>query len=430
MNAPRNITSVCPTAHATPEKQVQDLQTVLEVSRELGATIELAPLLRKVEQAALKVLECERATVFLYDTERHELVSRVATGVDEIRFSADNGIAGEVVRTGEIIHVPDAYADARFNPEIDRRTGFRTRNMVTFPLLGIDKSIVGVLQVLNKHDGHFDPWDHDLVESFGAQVGVAVQRQLLMEHYAQKQQMERDLNLARDIQQGLLPTTRPDLAGFDIAGWNKPADQTGGDCFDWLKTPGGALAMAIADATGHGIGPALVIAECRALFRALVSVSKNLREITARVNDLLCEDLPDDRFVTAFFGILDPATSTLSYLSAGHGPLLQYSRAADEFQELKANGVPLGIMPELDWPEPDHFVLSAGDMMVLITDGFFEWTNAERQQYGIERVFNVIRRHRDNPAADIIQALYADVRVFVGDRPQDDDLTALIIKKL
>lgn len=430
MNAPRNISSVCPSADNSPEKQIQDLQTVLEVSRELGATIELAPLLRKVEQAALKVLECERATVFLYDADRHELVSRVATGVDEIRFSADNGIAGEVVRTGEIIHVPDAYADARFNPEIDRRTGFRTRNMVTFPLLGIDKSIVGVLQVLNKHNGQFDPWDHDLVEAFGAQVGVAVQRQLLLEHFAEKQRMERDLNLARDIQQGLLPTSTPDVPGFDVAGWNKPADQTGGDCFDWLKTPDGALATVIADATGHGIGPALVIAECRALFRALVSVSKNLGEITARVNDLLCDDLPDDRFVTAFFGILDPATSTLSYLSAGHGPLLQYTRATDQIEELRANGVPLGIMAALEWPEPDRFVLSPGDMMVLITDGFFEWTNAERQQYGIERVFNAIRRNRDRPCAEIIQALYQDVRTFVGDRPQDDDLTALIIKKL
>src|SRR5436190_405145 len=106
------------------DKHVADLRAVLEVSRQLAATPELAPLLHIIEKAALAVLGCERATVFLYDGERAELYSRMATGVDEIRFAADKGIAGEVVRTGEIIHVPDAYADPRFNPEIDRKTGF------------------------------------------------------------------------------------------------------------------------------------------------------------------------------------------------------------------------------------------------------------------------------------------------------------------
>src|SRR5439155_2452087 len=122
---------------------------------------------------------------------------------------------------------------------------------------------------------HFDPWDHELVKTFSAQVGVAVQRQLLLEHYAEKQRIERDLNIARDIQQGLLPKADAKLSGFDIAGWNKPADETGGDCYDYLPLADGSLAITIADATGHGIGPALMIAECRALFRATVSLSQD-----------------------------------------------------------------------------------------------------------------------------------------------------------
>lgn len=418
------------TSHADQEKQIHDLRAVLEVSRELSATSELMPLLKKVEVAALKVLECERATVFLYDRERNELYSRIATGVDEIRFSVDQGIAGEVVRSGEVIHVPDAYADARFNPEIDRKTGFRTRNMVTFPLLGFDQSVVGVLQVLNKHSGDFDPWDDELVRTFGAQVGVAVQRQLLLEHYAEKQRIERDLSIARGIQQGLLPQEDAKVAGFDIAGWNKPADETGGDCYDYFAVPDGSLALTIADATGHGIGPALMIAECRALFRATTSLSQDLTEITSRVNNLLCEDLPDDRFVTAFFGLVHPKTSTLSYLSAGHGPLLRYTAADDKLEELSANGPPLGIMPDIAWSPPDEFRMAPGDMMVLITDGFFEWQNAENQQFGIDRLFEVIRKSRGQPSAEIIQLLHNAVRSFVGNRPQDDDLTALVIKKL
>jgi sigma-B regulation protein RsbU (phosphoserine phosphatase) len=403
------------------EKHIADLRAVLAVSRQLAGTQDLTHLLRIIEKAALAVLECERATVFLYDHEKHELYSRMATGVDEIRFSADKGIAGEVVRTGEIINVPDAYADPRFNPEIDKKTGFLTRNMITFPLVGFDNTVVGVLQVLNKSDGHFDPWDHELVKTFGAQVGVAVQRQLLLEHYAEKQRIERDLSIARDIQQGLLPDDDAQAVGFDIAGWNKPADETGGDCYDYLTLGDGCLAVTIADATGHGIGPALMIAECRALFRATISLSHDLRAAV---------DLPDDRFVTAYFGLLDPARKTLSYISAGHGPLIQYVRASDEMIEKKANGVPLGIMPDVPFTEQEEFAMAVGDMMVVVTDGFFEWQrDSDKEQFGLERTYAVLRANRDRPCAEIIKALHDAVLAFAEGSPQADDLTAVVIKR-
>jgi phosphoserine phosphatase len=410
-------------------KQIADYEAILEISRGLAATTELTPLLRKIQQAALVVLQCERATVFLYDRPANELYSRVATGEGEIRFSADRGIAGEAARTGKVINVPEAYADPRFNPEIDRQTGFRTRNMIAFPLLGFDGTIVGVLQVLNKAAGTFDPWDDQLVEILGAQIGVALQRQLLLEHYAKKQRLEADLNIARDIQQGLLPKQAPDAAGFEIAGWNKPADQTGGDCYDFFNLDDGSVAITIADATGHGIGPALVIAECRALFRATISMSQDLAAIVGRINALLCNDLPDDRFVTAFFGVLSPAKHTLSYLSAGQGPLVRYDRATDEIVELRANALPLGIVPDLDTNQPDQFVMQPGDMMILVTDGFFEWTDAEDEQFGMARIHQVIRENRDRPSGEIIQALYQAVCSFAAGTPQDDDLTAVIIKR-
>ena len=415
---------------STAEKHVADLQAVLGVSRDLAAISELTPLLRNVERAALSVLECERATVFLYDPERQELYSRMATGVDEIRFSADRGIAGEVVRTGEVINVPDAYADPRFNPEIDRKTGFRTRNMITFPLLGFDNKIVGVLQVLNKSKGSFDPWDDELVRTFGAQVGVALQRQLLLEHYAEKQRIERDLSIARDIQQGLIPDKAAEVPGFDIAGWNKPADETGGDCYDYMALSDGSLALTIADATGHGIGPALVIAECRALFRATISLSNDLSMVVSRINNLLSEDLPDDRFVTAFFGLLSPRTNILSFLSAGHGPLIQYISEKDEFVELSANAMPLGIIADVPFDDPVRFHMQPGDMMVLVTDGFFEWQNDEREQFGTERMFNILRAMKDRPCSEMIESLYREVQAFAPGTPQADDLTAIIIKKL
>lgn len=414
---------------AEPERRFADLQAMLQVSRELAATIELTPLLQKVEAAARKVLGCERASVFVYDRARNELYSRMATGVDEIRFAADRGIAGDVVRTGQVVKVTDAYADPRFNPEIDRRTGFRTRNMIAVPLRGFDNGIVGVLQVLNKSTGAFDAWDDELADTFGAQVGVAVQRQMLLEEYATKQRIQEDLNIARRIQQGLLPEKAPEIAGYDIAGWNKPADETGGDCYDFLDLQNGSWAVTVADATGHGIGPALMIAECRALFRAMISLSQDLAGVCGRINDLLCQDLLEDRFVTAFFGVLSPVDNTLAYLSAGHGPLLKYVRSTNEIAELPANAVPLGIMPGLPFEAPDRFAMQPGDMMILVTDGFFEWANAAEEQFGVGRLCDLIRQDRDHPSVEIIQRLHEAVVSFAGGTRQGDDLTAVIVKR-
>lgn len=412
------------------DRHITDLQAVLEVSRELAATTELEPLLQKVERAARNVLECERATVFLYDRQTDELYSRLATGVSEIRFSASRGIAGEVVRTGVVINVPDAYADARFNPEIDKKTGFRTRNILSFPLIGFDNSTVGVLQVLNKAAGAFDPWDEDLVKTFGSQVGVAVQRQMLLEQYAEKQRIQRDLNIARDIQQGLLPKEPAKLEGFDIAGWNKPADETGGDCFDYLPLEDGQLAVTLADATGHGIGPALVIAECRALFHASVSMTTDLATIIRHVNNLLVDDLPGDRFVTSFFGIVSAAHGSLTYLSAGQGPLLRFEAETGKVAELAADGAPLGILRDFAYGTPQRWDMRPGDMMVLVTDGFFEWANEAGEQYGTERLAEVIVANRDQSSESIITRMYEAVLAFVEKTEQIDDLTAVVIRKL
>jgi phosphoserine phosphatase len=412
------------------DKHIADLQAVLTVSRDLAATTELTPLLQKVESAARQVLGCERATVFLYDRTAQQLFSRLATGVDEIRFSVDRGIAGEVVRTGRVVRVEDVYRDPRFNPDIDRQTGFKTRNMIAFPLVGFDNTIVGALQVLNKVSGSFDQWDDELVSAFGAQVGVAVQRQMLLDEYAEKQRIQEDLNIARAIQQGLLPKRPPQVSGYDVAGWNRPADETGGDCYDFLELENGSLAVVVADATGHGIGPALMIAECRALFRAMISLSQDLSEVAGRINTLLCEDLLEDRFVTAFFGLLNPANFILSYLSAGHGPLLKCNYATAGIEELRANAVPLGIMPGLAFDPPDQFAMQPGDMMVLVTDGFYEWVDAEGNQFSIRRLCEVIRRYRECPAGEIIRRLHETVVSFAGGTPQADDLTAVIIKRL
>jgi len=261
-------------------------------------------------------------------------------------------------------------------------------------------------------------------------AGVAIQRQMLLEEFAHMKELERDLSLARDIQQRLLPTSDPQIAGYDVAGWNEPADATGGDCYDFVYSDDGRLGVLLADVTGHGIGPALIVAECRALIRAVAAVSNDLGTIMSRANRLLNNDLSGGRFSTTFFGWLDPIRHDIQYLSAGHGPLLHYVYATGQCRELPATTYPMGILPEIDDTPAEPIEMAPGDIMVLVTDGFYEWPNPGGEQFGIGRVNALIHAHRDRTAAEIIQRLHSAVEAFGDGTPQRDDLTAVVIRRV
>jgi phosphoserine phosphatase RsbU/P len=424
---------VPPTTHDSPsppdDHRVADLLAVLDVSRLLAATAELQPLLEVIERAALEVLGCERASVFLHDPATGDLYSRVATGGHQVRFPASRGIAGEAFRTGALINVADAYADPRFNPDVDKATGYRTRSILTCPLRGWDGRVPGVIQVLNKHSGPFGAWDEALVGAFATQAGVAVQRQLLLEEVERKKRIERDLNIAREIQRGLLPRRPPRVPGFEVAGWSQPADKTGGDIFDFKELGDGGLAVTVADASGHGIGPALVVAQYRALVRSALVQSGEPDRVAAVVNALLSEDLPGDMFVTAFFGLLRPAEHRLTYLSAGHGPILSYRAAAGEFRILSSHGPMLNFDPEQPYDAPDAFDFAPGDLFLILTDGFHEWPGPDGDNFGLARLEELVRQHHALPPAELIRRIHEGVLAFARDTPQPDDLTAVVIKR-
>jgi serine phosphatase RsbU (regulator of sigma subunit) len=245
----------------------------------------------------------------------------------------------------------------------------------------------------------------------------------------QMEQLEHDLNIARSIQQGLLPQKPLSLPGFTIAGWNQPADQTGGDYYDWQILPDGRAAISLADVTGHGIGPALVTAVCRAYSRAAFTSGDELGALIRRINTLLVEDLPSNRFITFVVGLLDPKTATVQMLSAGHGPILHFKAAEDRVEDFGAHGIPFGLDEGFDYGKPQEIVLGPGDLLVFITDGFFEWANGAGDLFGVERLKDTIRAVHHQPPDAIIAKLYEEVIAFAGGTPQADDLTAVVMQR-
>ena len=405
------------------------LVTLLALSRDVGIHGDLDVLLQRVEEAALRVLDCERLTVFLYEPVAQDLCSRLATGGREIRTPSDRGIAGATFREERVINVGDAPADPRFYAEIDRQTGFHTRSLLSVPLRGIRNETIGVLEVLNKRNGVFTATDQELAVTLGALTGITLQRQILFDEYREKQRLEHDLRLAQNIQRSLLPPTSPELPGFDIAAWTRAAAATGGDFYDFFDLPDGRLAVVVADVAGHGLAASLLACETRAFIRALAVTTGSIGDVADRTNALLYTDLPRERFVVLFLGALDVTTGWLEFVAAGCAPLV-YRLESGDFLASEATTPPLGIFSALPAGAVAGLTLHPGDCLLVPTDGFYEWPNADGRQFGMEQVSDVVRFHAWLPASAMIERLYAAVSTFAGKVEQEDDLTAVVVKRL
>jgi len=253
--------------------------------------------------------------------------------------------------------------------------------------------------------------------------------------------LERDLQLARQIQQNTFPEQLPAVRGFEIDAWSEPAEETGGDTYDVLHdapladadsdaTPSRErVVLLLADATGHGIGPALSVTQVRAMLRMAVRMGGDLISIVEHLNEQLYADLPADRFVTAWLGELDPVHATITGVSAGQAPILLYHAASDDFTTIAADAPPLGIVPQLPLTPPTPMTMKPGDLFAVISDGVFEATDATREQFGPARVQAIIREHRGKPLRRLTEALRTAVDAFTNGAPPDDDRTIILIRR-
>lgn len=405
----------------------EQLRHLLNLSRTLAITIDLQHLLPEAARITCELLTCERASVYFFDERTNELWTQVALGTQQIRLPRGTGLAGHVFDTGESVLTPDAYADPRFNRANDHQTGFRTRDIVTVPMLDLDRKPVGVLQAVNSRGG-FSQTDLELIQLVADQVGVAVQRHRLNEQVVAAAQLRHEMELAAKVQLELLPKEIPQLESIDVAGWSVPASVTGGDCYDLWKLRDGRLAMLVADAAGHGMAPAMVVAQVRSLVRALAGESHSPADVLNRVNARLAEDLSPSRFVTAVLAYLSD-DGTVQMASAGHGPLL-FSPAADApLQEIIASGYPL-VIDESDSVEdlpPLH--LGAGGQLVLLSDGIFEAPSRTGEHLGIDRLRAALRSQSGKPANEQLQHLQLTVHTWTGGGDLKDDQTIVIARR-
>ena len=407
-----------------------DLRKILEVTRKLAAPYDLDTMLTEVVNASREILDAERGTVFLYDETTDELVVRVGTDLQHIRIPADKGVVGESAQTRKLINVPDCYADERFNRAIDKQTGYKSRCMLTIPLIGYEESLIGVLQILNKNDGVFDDQDEYIGLALAAQAAVVIHRAKITEAIIASERLDREISVARDVQIGTLPKEMPVVRGYDFGGAFEPTDQTGGDLYDFVPMGDEKLFLLMGDATGHGIGPALSATQVRAMLRVALRLQSSLDDAFVHINDQLCDDLPDDRFVTGFFGVLDGNKNTVEFHSGGQGPIMHFHAASGEFDWHPATTFPLGYMPQTALSAPLKAAMQPGDVLGLISDGIYEYENEPGEQFGQQRVADIVANGGDLGAQELVDDILRAVRSFGGLAPQADDVTIVLAKRL
>ena len=413
-------------AHVTDEQ----LKMILDLSRMLAVPTKLDVMLQEVARTCCDLLDCERSSIFLYDPGSKQLWTKVALGTGEIRVAATAGIVGAAFSGNAMVRVDDPYGDARFNPEPDRRTGFVTRNLLSAPMANLDGKPLGVIQAVNKRGRTFGDTDAALVRLLSDQAGVALQRQRLQDQATEAAALRHEMDLARRTQQALIPKEPPNVPGLTACGWTLPASVTGGDCFDLWKLPDGRLGILVADASGHGLGPALIVSQARTLVRALSDLLTDPHEVLALVNARLADDLDWGHFVTAFLGFLSP-DGTLAWSSAGHGPLLIRRSPGGPIEMLDPPVQPLGVVHKWFDPPAGPVTLEPGGQLYIVTDGIFEACSpgGTDEQMGVERMVQLINDHRGDDPDEVLSALRTAARDWHGkDEPQDDQ-TVVIVRR-
>jgi len=443
-NVHRFIVHLTPPAKpANPvwEQAVSDdqrkLKVLLRISKSLGCEVRLDPLLQLIVEEVTTAMEAERSTLFLVDRRKpDQLVSRVAEGLGskEIRVLFGIGIAGTTAQTRQVINIPDAYKDPRFNPAFDKLSGFRTRSILSTPIIDQTGVLIGVVEVMNRKGRAFTEDDEQFLEAICVDIALALKRAEMVDAYLQSQILTTSLELAREIQMGLLPKdfpALPELKEVDIHATIIPTFEVGGDLYDFFPLDKDRLCFVIGDVSDKGIPAALFMAMTRTAFKmSALAAPESIGHTMARVNRFLCDSNPQQMFVTALAGILDLKTGRVEYADAGHEPPFILQAAGGVLKVDKVGGLVLGFIRDEEF-RTGSMQLNPGDTLVLYTDGVTEAMNVKHELFGADAIEKTLSLTGQTAASQtIIQGLLEGMRVFVGEAEQHDDIAILAIRYL
>jgi sigma-B regulation protein RsbU (phosphoserine phosphatase) len=395
-----------------------ELESLYDLGLSLGGQLDLSSLADEVLFRSISLTDAGKGSLVLYDKDE-VLLERSVGG--ELLVARD--CLAWALPEGGLIN--NGVCDS---PTHGMRDG-TCQKYLAVPISVPDRRL-GVLVVADKEsrDGRvldFTPTDARLLSLFANQAAAAIQTARLHRDAIEKERIESELELAATIQRQLLPRDLPIVPGLELAARNRPTRQVGGDYFDLFPLSGGRLAFIVADVSGKGVPAALLVSTVHAAVHLQIDEAKTVADLIGRIDRHLQKYAATRKFLTAFFGLLEPATGTLRYVSAGHNPAL-LRRVSGAIEQLKATGVPLGMFPNSSWRE-EVVTLAQGDLLCVYTDGVSEALNAADEEYGLERLSR--RIERDGRVDELCRAIFDEIEDFAADVPQYDDQTLMLIRR-
>ena len=401
------------------DRKVQELNTLFDLGKEFGALLDPEKLVRLLVFSLLGQVGVNRYVIAI----------REGSDMRVVASKTDGGVPqAELLNTLAQVKAPVLVSDFFVRGSVDPRPVLESLGLavvVPMQLQGEPKGIMVLGGRLNKDQ--FTPADLEFLASLANLAIISLENARLFKEALEKQKMENELMIARDIQKGLLPSVLPTIEGVDIAASNISSKQVGGDYYDVIQLADGRYIIAIGDVSGKGTPAALLMANIQATIRALVPLNISLAELTGRVNDLMCQNTGGNKFVTFFWGYLDPRARTLTYVNAGHNyPYLYHAK--DSHERLDKGGMILGIMPTMIPYEEAVVSYEPGDLLVMFTDGVSEAMSKVDEEFGEERLESTVAGHRAESASQIINAVHEDIQKFTVGAPQSDDITMMVLR--
>jgi sigma-B regulation protein RsbU (phosphoserine phosphatase) len=387
----------------------------------IGAEQNTDRLLELNADMARDLSGADRCSIWLLDERKKELWTKVAHGTKELRVPSSSGLVGACVTSHETVVVNDVASDKRFFQKVDASSGYITRSVLALPLRGQSGKVIGVLQVLNKPGG-FKQADVDILGLAASYAASALETQRLRQEAEATRVLLRELEIARDVQQKLLPQKFPSVPGLDYAGFCRPARAVGGDYYDFCPLDDGRFALTLGDVSGKGIAAALMMAGIHSSLRTQMLMGvPSLADQLSTFNSAIYISSPPDKYSTLFVGIIDVARRKLSYVNAGqvmpmlvrHGKVLR----------LEESGVPIGLLPSWQYEETS-VPLEAGDLLVSFSDGVSEAENAQGEFWEEKGASKVVS---SCTGMEVISRLFQGCDEFAAGYEQSDDITVIAV---
>ncbi len=426
------------------ESRLKTLDLLHQVSQEITSTLDLERVLTTTTLSVKELLGGSTASILTVDGDA--LTFQVATGnssaeIKPFRVPLGQGIAGWVVEHKQSVIVDDVQNDPRFFGTLDKKTGFVTQNLIAVPLVVNDRAI-GVIEVFNKPGG-FTSADQELLATFASSAAFATENARLYRLAVEKGRLERELQVARQVQASLLPHGMPRLPGWELAAAWLPAREVAGDYYDFIPlhsapgtfplemTPDQArkLGLVIADVADKGTPAALFMVNVRSTLRASMFDADSPVHGLIHVNQLVCADSHDGMFVTLFYAQISSMDDIVTYVNAGHNPPFLLRASSSEPELLTRTGMALGVDPSVLFTQRT-VALEAGDFILFYTDGVPDALNEAGREFGEACLRELAIAHRGDSAMGMVGAIEAALKAHIGGRPPFDDITLMALKRL